>query len=129
MTAKYKYIIFSILALLCTTIYGCQKEPVSRILESMQCFETAMRTNVDKPEPLLQSMDNCIEQYQDVWTEARTELMNNRPSTVDRQLNVNSVEINHTVQNIIDLDLAIQDHLKDNPQMLSAYMERIRRIY
>ena len=111
------------------TICGCQKDPVSRILESMHCFETAMRVNVDKPDTLLQSMDACIDKYQDVWTEARTKLINSRPSAVDRQLNVNSVEINRTTQNIIDLDLAIQDHLKDNPQMLSAYMNRIRRIY
>ncbi len=95
----------------------------------MHCFETAMRVNVDKPDTLLQSMDACIDKYQDVWTEARTKLINSRPSAVDRQLNVNSVEINRTTQNIIDLDLAIQDHLKDNPQMLSAYMNRIRRIY
>ena len=58
-----------------------------------------------------------------------TELMQSRTTTVDRQLNVRSAQINQTIQNIIDLDLAIQDHLKDDPQMLSAYMDRIRKIY
>ena len=128
MSHRNQYIIWIVL-FLCIILSGCQKEPVSRILESMQCFETAMRQNVDKPDPLLKSMDNCIEKYQDVWTEARTELMQSRTTTVDRQLNVHSAQINQTIQNIIDLDLAIQDHLKDDPQMLSAYMDRIRRIY
>lgn len=114
---------------ICSSVIGCSKDPVTQVMESLDCIETSMRQNIDQPEPLISSLDACIEKYQGVWKETHRIFSEESSESVDRSINVKGRRIRESMQNIMDMDSAIQDHLQDNPKMLSAYMERIQRIY
>ena len=107
---------------------GCQKDPVVQFVESLQFIESAMDRNLDGSEKLLVEMDACIEKYKDVWAKTNELFSNPNDDSIDRSVNVQGKQIRDIMQHIIDMDLAIQDNYQDNPQMMSAYLQRIQRI-
>lgn len=121
-----KYII-SIFILSMIGFFGCSSQrSAKQDLESLKCIETAMHRNVDQPETLLSELDICIEKYHSMWEITRDE--DKYHDLIEREYNVYSTELKHTIQNIVDLDLAIQDQLKDKPELRKEYIKRIERI-
>ncbi len=124
-----KRVIFLLIFVLCLCAFtGCGKNQSELILESLQAVETAMRQNVDNPEKLFAELDECIEKYAPVW-EASSHLLEHRTkASFKKEFNLQIEDLRTVSQEIVDLDLEIQDRLKDQPELLKAYGERVRRI-
>ena len=120
-----KYII-SIFILSMIAFFGCSKGAAKQDLESLKCIENAMHRNIDQPESLFSELDVCIEKYHPVWENPVDEVK--YQDSLEREYNIYGAELKATIQNIIDLDLAIQDQLKDKPELRKEYMKRIERI-
>ena len=106
--------------------FGCNKGTAKQDLESLKCIENAMHRNMDEPESLFSDLDACIEKYHSVWEIPIDEIK--YYYDLDREYSIYGTELKSTIQNIIDLDLAIQDHLKDKPELRKEYLKRIERI-
>lgn len=113
---------------LALSITSCSKNPFEMQLESLQALEQAMRMNVDNPEALFLALDQCIEKYTPVWEQIAVATEHNSLDTLNRQINLKNEPLREVLNNIIDLDLEIQDRFKNDPELLRAYMERVRRI-
>ena len=119
------YILFFILFIVSMMVTSCSKEPIKLVLDSMHCMENAMRINLDKTEALLSEMDVCIEKYRPIWEQTPDLYSQYSDESLRKEIIIYVTEYNKTLQHIMDLDLAIQDRLKDNPQMRAEYMKRI----
>ena len=118
--------IISICIVSMIVFFGCNKGTAKQDLESLKCIENAMHRNMDEPESLFSDLDACIEKYHSVWEIPIDEIK--YYYDLDREYSIYGTELKSTIQNIIDLDLAIQDHLKDKPELRKEYLKRIERI-
>lgn len=94
----------------------------------MQAVETAMRLNVDNPEGLLKALDECIEKYQPVWDKSAHLLESKSYDSYMREYNLQVEELRKVQLSIINLDLEIQDNLRDNPDMLQKYYQKLGQL-
>ena len=94
----------------------------------MQAVETAMRLNVDNPEGLFKALDECIVKYQPVWDKGLHLLDTRSKDSYMREYNLQVEELRKVQLSIINLDLEIQDHLRDNPEMLQKYYQKLGEI-
>ena len=91
----------------------------------MQAVEMAMRLNVDNPEGLFAALDECIEKYKPVW-EKNINLFDTM--SYDAYMRENNLQVDalRNVQlSIVNLDLEIQDNLRNNPEMLQKYYQKL----
>ena len=120
---------FLTLILFCACAFcGCADKYAVQTTQSMQELETILRRNVDHPDNLIPALDAYIEKYQDLWNRNQHVLELHSVNSIKREVNVQLKYLDESYRNILDLDLEIQDTLQDNPEMLHAYQERVRRI-
>ena len=111
--------------LLCT---ACAPDPWDQVIGTLCEIETVMRQNVDNPDRLMTELDRVIVSSGPVLEDAHRRIINGSASEGERKLNVNKKRLLEITGNITDLDLEIQDRLKDDPQKLNAYIERVNRL-
>lgn len=123
-----KHYIYSILFLCLLFCTSCGKNHTEQVLESMQAVETAMRQNVNNPEGLFAALDSCIEKYQPVWDKGAHILDTMSRDSYLREYNLQVEALRKVQLSIINLDLEIQDNLRDNPEMLQKYYQKLGEI-
>ena len=112
----------------CLWLTACGKNQTEQILESMQAVEMAMRLNVDNPEGLFAALDECIQKYQPVWDKSAILMDTMDYDTYLREYNLQVEALREVQLSIINLDLEIQDHLRDNPEMLQKYYQKLAQL-
>lgn len=122
---KYFFVLLFLCLLFCTS---CGKNHTEQVLESMQAVELAMRLNVDNPEGLFAALDQCIEKYKPVWEKSAHLLDTKSYESYMREYNLQVEELRKVQLSIINLDLEIQDNLKDNPEMLQKYYQKLGQL-
>ena len=117
-----------LLILCCLWLTACSKNQPEQILESMQAVEMAMRLNVDTPEGLFKALDECIQKYQPVWEKSAILLDTMDYDAYVREYNLQVEALRDVQLSILNLDLEIQDHLRDNPEMLQKYYQKLAQL-
>ena len=107
---------------------SCARDPWGDIVSTLNDVEFAMRTHVDDPDVLISELDRIIEKSGPALAEAHRQIDNTDQMTRERWLNIYKKDLLSTITRITDLDLEIQDRLKDNPEKLNAYISRINRL-
>ncbi len=120
-----------LLSLICAAMFlciACAPDPWDQVLGTLDEVETVMRVNVEDPDKLLSELDRVISSSRPVLRDAHSRIINGSVSEGERKLNVNKQRFLDVVSRITDLDLEIQDRLKDDPQKLNAYIERVNQL-
>ena len=123
-----KKFLFAFIILCLLFCASCGKNQTEQILESMQAVEMAMRLNVDNPEGLFKALDECIEKYKPLW-EKNTHLFDTMSyDAYIREYNLQVEDLRKVQLSIVNLDLEIQDNLRDNPEMLQKYYQKLSEL-
>ena len=117
-----------ILCLVAFLLISCAPDPWDQVVGSLNELETVMRQNVEDPDKLIVELDRLIETKQPELRDAHQRIINGSVSTGDRKLNANKQKLLDVIVRITDLDLEIQDRLRDDPQKLYAYMKRVNQL-
>ncbi|MBR4985168.1 MAG: hypothetical protein IKY83_05475 [Proteobacteria bacterium] len=117
------------LLIACTLLVSaCEKPQADQIYESLTAIENAMRTHINEPEKLLTALDDCIDQYQDVWANSKVQEQTADRERLTQEYDIRADKLRQVMIHLVNLDLEIQDRLLDDPEMLRAYEARIARI-
>ncbi len=122
---KYFFALVFICLLFCT---ACGKNHPEQVLESMQAVELAMRMNVDNPEGLFAALDECIVKYKPVWKKSAHLLETKSYESYMREYNLHVEALQKVQLSIINLDLEIQDNLRNDPEMLQKYFQKLEEL-
>ena len=124
----HKFIAIILYALVFLSV-SCAPDPWEQVVGTLDEIETVMRQNVEDPDKLIAELDRVIETKHPVIKEAHQRIIyEDSISKGERKLNVNKKKLLDVVSRITDLDLEIQDRLRDDPQKLNAYMERVNQL-
>lgn len=109
---------------------ACSPSPAQQLLDSYRDLASVMERYADDPLHLFDAMDDCIARYQPLWqkTHALDTSDEREKSAVEKSFQMHKQDFYDEILNLVNLDLQIQDQLKNDPELLRAYMERIQKI-
>jgi len=120
-----------LLSIVCAAMFlciACAPDPWDQVLGTLDEVESVMRLNVEDPDKLISELDRVIETSRPVLRDAHRRIIHGSASEGERKLNVKKQKFLDVVNRITDLDLEIQDRLKDDPQKLNAYIARVNQL-
>jgi len=86
-----------------------------------------MRQNRLNPDALTLKLDQWVKENQPAWEKIRREYAQLSETGIERELGAYEKRIRQTMTNILDLDLEIQDRLRNDPQRMADYQQAFRR--
>jgi len=86
-----------------------------------------MRQNRRDPDALILKLGHWANENQLAWEKIRNEYAQLSETGIERELSAYEKRIRQTMTNILDLDLEIQDRLRNDPERMSGYQQAFRR--
>ena len=119
----------TILFLACTLLFAaCAEKHSVQMTKSVQELETILSSHVEDIDGMLPELDAYIVKYQPLWDRNFHIFERMNGDDVVRELSTQLKTLDESYLHILNLDLEIQDILRDDPVRLKAYQDRIRRI-
>ena len=81
-----------------------------------------------QPDKLMPALDAYIAKNREVWCRVVAAEESAKIEDIDRDHAMHEKQIVEVLNKILNLDLVIQDNLRDDPEALSAYMQRVANI-
>lgn len=107
---------------------GCKRSYSKDLLGSYEELERIMSLYSAQPDKLMPSLDAYIAKNREVWCRVVAAEDSAKMEDIDRDHAMNEKQIVEVLNKILNLDLVIQDNLRDDPKALSAYMQRVANI-
>ncbi|MCL2326630.1 MAG: hypothetical protein FWC40_09080 [Proteobacteria bacterium] len=112
---------------LAAALLACSPAPSAQVLESLNSIESIMRQNRRDPDALILKLGHWANENQLAWEKIRNEYAQLSETGIERELSAYEKRIRQTMTNILDLDLEIQDRLRNDPERMSGYQQAFRR--
>lgn len=116
------------LVLLFALVAGCSHDPLERSIERFDALTVLLEANKSEPEKLLTEMDKFLETHNAEWSADRAELEAMDRDTQTKLEAKHEREMERAFKAFMDVSLEIQENLKDNPEALHAFVERLDKI-
>lgn len=107
---------------------GCSRSYSKDLLGSYEELERIMSVYSAQPDKLMPALDDYIARNREVWCRVVEAESRVDSDTIDRDYSMNEKQIVEILKKILNLDLVIQDNLRDDPEALRAYMQRVANI-
>lgn len=124
-----KRFIFACLLCLCALLsVGCNRSLSKDLLASYEELEQIMTLYASNPEKLMPALDAYIADNRAVWCRVVNSEGVADSDDIARDYSMYEKQITKVLSRIVNLDLAIQDNLRDDPEAFRAYMKRVANI-
>ena len=114
--------------LLFTLLTGCSKDPLERSIERFDALTAVLEANKHDPGRLLTEFDTFLKDNNAGWIADRAELEALDTESQGKLEAKHEREMERAFKAFMDVSLEIQERLKNDPQTLQAFVERLDAI-